>query len=498
MATSLYKAQEAMRICDDHEHEELSCFCKTCKKFICTRCAKTEHHGHDWDIVSLIAKKRRKETPELCRKIKTENMPPCREKLRVIDDNISAMEKKSDEDVQTLEGRRTAMINVVNRIFDEIKRKREGYKKEESTKMQEQSYRLRTKIEYLDKMISSLDTNIGVYADYDVIEMELNMLTALREVESLEVDRSSSAVKFVPGKINEGEIEKMIGCIEETIMASVDDVAIVGELEEIKSFKEFSSQIDIIVPISSCQAWACDSSSSTIKLLSLQNTETKSISLPSLFDFIVLSNGEFIVTDPSDQVLQRVTSTGKVSDIISTKPLHPSFISKSQTNDIYVSLSESEYIYKLKPSSRRLVQRITLLGKVLKTYEFRDDGTTRLFTLPGATAENGNSDICVINCINDYSGEIVVLREDGRMRFTYRGQDDSAFDPTDIACDSKNRIVVSDFRGKPIHLLRADGTFLTHLLSDVSLRYHPRKIAFFENNMWTGFRDGTVKVYKYT
>ena len=93
MATSLYKAREALKTCEEHQNEELSCFCKTCKKFICTTCAQKSHLWHEWDFIPLVAKKRRKETPILCRKIKQENMPRCREKLRVVDENIANVEK---------------------------------------------------------------------------------------------------------------------------------------------------------------------------------------------------------------------------------------------------------------------------------------------------------------------------------------------------------------------------------------------------------------------
>ena len=70
MATISYKAQEAVKTCDEHEHKELTCFCKTCKKFICISCGQTPHHGHEWDIIISVAKERRIETPKLCRKIK--------------------------------------------------------------------------------------------------------------------------------------------------------------------------------------------------------------------------------------------------------------------------------------------------------------------------------------------------------------------------------------------------------------------------------------------
>ena len=111
------------------------------------------------------------------------------------------------------------------------------------------------------------------------------------------------------------------------------------------------------------------------------------------------------MTDYEDQVIRRVMSDGKVSDIMSTKPLHPTWISKTHTDDVLVSLKDDgDDFFKLQPSSWRLVQRMTLTRKVLHTYEFREDGVTRLFTLPGRTAENGNSDICVINRTSDETG----------------------------------------------------------------------------------------------
>ena len=152
--------------------------------------------------------------------------------------------------------------------------------------------------------------------------------------------------------------------------------------------------------------------------------------------------------------------------------------------------------YNLKPSSRRLIQKMTLSGKVLNTYEFQNDDKTRLFTVPWKTTENLNSDICVINGTSSQTGELIVLHDDGRLRFTYRGQDDSGFNPSDVACDSERRIIVSEIDENSLHVLSPDGTFLGFLLSDMFKQ--PAKMALFENYLWFGFSDGTVKVYKYT
>ena len=502
MATSLYKAQEALKTCEEHPNEELSCFCKTCKKFICTTCAKTTHNGHDWDFIPIVAKKRRKETPSLCRKIKQENMPRCREKMRAVDGIIANVEKASDEDLKKLEERRTKMIDAINHIIDEQKGKRVKTKEKESTKLQEDRSQLITKIKYLDKMTTSLDSNIGAYTDFDVIEMEMEMLKALTELEAYNVGVPDTEVTFVPGEINRGVIAEIIGRIEET-KANVDASVTVEEVnvdasvtvEEVKTFKEFNKQIGTIDPKSSNQAWVADNKSNTIKQLSLQSTETSSVTLPIHNYFITLSDGDFIVTGYKDQAIRRVTSPGKVSDIVSTKPLHPNWISKTQTGDILVTLKDDGDDYKLRSSSRRLVQRMTLTGKVLNTYEFQEDGVTRLFTLPYRIAGNDNSDICVINRTGVYTGELIVLREDGRVRTTYCGMKDFKFDPRDVACDSKRRIIVVDPANKSLHLLSPDGTFLRYLLSDMF--DFPQIMALYQGNMWVGFDKGAVKVYKY-
>ena len=178
------------------------------------------------------------------------------------------MDEACEKDLKMLEDRRTAMIGIVNQMFDEKKQNREELREVDSTNMKEERHKIKTKIDYLDNMTSSLDTNISAYSDYDVIEMEQEMLAALREVESYNVNVVATVAKFVPGKIKQEAIEEMIGVIEETTMIHV---------EEIKTFKPFDNIIYTIAPISCTQAWVGNYmyESDDIKLLSFQNTEIK-------------------------------------------------------------------------------------------------------------------------------------------------------------------------------------------------------------------------------
>ena len=486
MASSLYKAQEASKTCIDHEYKELSCFCKTCRKFICSVCAKTAHNSHDWDLISSVAKERRRETPKLCREIKQNNMQKCQKKLSEIDKTIEREEK---ECTQNLEYKRKTMSSMINRIID----RQHKLVKNEKAIIDSECRALERKMYYLEKVITNLETNSAAYSDYDVIEMEEKMLTVLREIESYDADHATSGFNFVQGDVNEELIKKMIGGIEEKRMTvGMDRV----NVTEVKTFKKFDHQVNTIATKSSSEAWVGGALGSDIKHFSLKSMFTKRKTLGSWNDFITLTDDDFIVTYRKDKEIRRVTDKGKIDSVLSTEPLYPTTVSLTETDAILVSLRDDGDLYKLQPSSRRLIHRMTLTLKVLHTYEFQEDGTTRLFTLPYVTAENGNSDICAINATSANTGELIVLHGDGRVRFIYGGQGDLGFNPTNVACDSMKRIIVTDYKSKSLHLLSPDGTFLRYLLSDMS--DFPTTVALYKDILWIGFKTGTVKVYIYT
>ena len=532
MASSLYKAQDALKMCAEHEHKDLSCYCKTCQKFICSSCAKTTHHGHDWDLIASVAKERRIGTPNLCRGIKNKNLPKCQEKLVEL---AKAVENNDLEYKRQLAERRLMMIGMINRIIDE-QHKLVG---NEKSMLDAERRDLEKKINFLEKVTSSLENNIATLSDFDVIEMEKEMLKVLGEIESYDANRATSSVTFLLGNINEGLIKEMIGGIEgrsttvsydsnsdaektsrDVIHESENDAELnassdvcleslsISEMKtphndtdasvsvaEVKNFKNFDQVITTVVSSSKSEAWIGAFGNSEIKQLSVENNGTKRNPLKFWNDFIRLESGDFIVTYREEQEIRRMTSSGKVSYVLSTKPLHPTRISKAQKDEVLVTLRDNGDRFKLEPSSRRLVQRMTLTGDVLQTYEFREDGVTRLFIWPFTTAENGNSDVCITNRTSSDTGELIVLKGNGKPRFTYRAQEGRIFHPRDVACDRKKRIIVTDNTNKSLHLLSPDGTFLRFLLSD--LRNIPFSMALYQDSLWIGFNDGSVKVYKY-
>ena len=495
MEKHMYKAQEVVKTCNKHEHKKLLYFCRDCKKFICLCCGKNEHIFHDWDDIASIAKARRKETPKYCHKIKTEIISQLKEKIC---ERITSIQMNREKDITEMEKMRTTMVDMVNRKVDELKEKRDELAQSENEE-EKMCLELKKKLDYIEKIKTCLDRYNAEYNDFDLLEMINTVMAALADVESYKVDTTASTVAFVPGTINEELIMGLIGRIEETPKNLNQSPSVC----EIKTISEFKGRISTIAPSSDTKAWVSGFRNTEIKLLSSQskvihfdtgfNMYVYDCREISSIDFVLLPNGEFIVKQFA--VLLRVTSAGKESVIASTKPLYLLRINNTQTDDIFVSLMDDGDFYQLQPSSRRLVQRMTLTGKVLRTYEFHEDGT-RLFTLPLSATENGNSDIFVINGISSDTGELIILRGDGRMRATYGGQEGSEFDPRDVACDCNKRIIVLDCTNRSLHLLSPDGTFLRYLLSDMF--DYPMVMAIYQGSMWIGFQEGAVTVYKYS
>ena len=489
-----YDAQNAVKACEEHEHKELTSYCKTCKKFICTTCAKTSHgDGHDWDFIPSVAKERRAQTPVKCGEIKEVKLPKYREKLRVVNNNISAEEEKRKEDLQRLEERRVAIIEVVNGIIDAKKRNRNEISKNVTAGMSRQGKKLDKMIQFLEKMSTSLYSNIRAYSDFDVIEMERDMMRALEEVEEFHVDIGTSPVVFMPGVIDAELIGKMVGNTTEASMAYGDNSVIVNEIETFST--QFDSMIRSIAPVTHTHAWIGDNKHVGIKCLSLEDIETRSRSLPQWYDFVMLNNGNLVLTDYDNKLIRQITTNGKATVTMKTKPFCPTYISKTLSDDILVTLRDDGDPFVLQPSSHRMVQRITQRGKVLQTYEFQEDGMTRLFTLPTKKAENRNSDICVVNRVSERAGELVVIQGYGLMQFTYHGQEGGTFNPSDVACDSDGQIIVADYMNKSLHLLGPDGRFLRYLLSDIP--DFPQTLALHRGMLWVGCYNGTVIAYTY-
>lgn len=69
----LLSAQECIPVCDKH-YLKIDITCDDCDKFICSKCAKTDHDDHDWKTIPTAGILRRKELQKTLDKVKEKNL----------------------------------------------------------------------------------------------------------------------------------------------------------------------------------------------------------------------------------------------------------------------------------------------------------------------------------------------------------------------------------------------------------------------------------------
>ncbi|KAK3101870.1 hypothetical protein FSP39_006932 [Pinctada imbricata] len=485
MAASLYKAQFALKICEDHNKKELHAYCKTCDKKVCSTCIKEEHSSHDWETITDILREKKHSLPKECKEIRAEKLPGLKKELDRFEQKQLDEDTRFEQNKSILNGSRQRYIDGINKLFDDKIDVCQQKSKAAKQLYTDKHEGLKQKVEYLDMVTTALDKDINTLPDHDILDMEKEMRDELEKALSYSADQYTSTTVFVPGQMNMKVLENMIGEIHSV------------SAEEMNEIDRYSGVIMSIKPASETNAWVRVKDDRHMKFLDRVGEELKVMKTPC-YDLITSRGGDIVLSDGVKGIISVLTQDEKTITTFDTKPLYPTYISKTENDHILVTLWDGGDRYNLVPTSRRIVQRMTLTGKVLHTYEFREDGKTRLFTWPGRTAENKNEDVCIINWLSDESGELVVLHKDGRVKFTYRGVglEPEKFFPFDVECDDKCRILLTEGYSRAIHILSSEGMYLCKLCQYEQLL--PIVISIYGDNLWCGFHDGKVKVYKYS
>jgi hypothetical protein len=203
----------------------------------------------------------------------------------------------------------------------------------------------------------------------------------------------------------------------------------------------------------------------------------------------VTNTGDTYITDNQKKAIVRLSPYGSVSTLVIARPLTPIGICQSLDGGLLVTMGDEE-------SKTFLLRHMTLTGDVIREYKYQDDGQTRLFTFPFRVQQNGNSDICVVNQTSDDQGNVVILSSSGRVRSVYHGQDlKEKFLPSDLACDFRCYILVTDTENHRVHMLSPDGEFLKFLLTEDEVD-RPLAMSLYGSTLWVGEYKGTVKLFQ--
>ena len=482
------QAQVALRLCMTHSGEEMDLYCKTCKKPICNECMKSEHLGHDFDTIAKLYRKIKNSRPELIRELEGKITPKRNHNRRHLHEVKSMNKNLFEMNLENVEKKRKEMHEAVDKIINayvesinshnieldaEIKREEDTTEREESALM---------------KMLETFRETTMVGLDF--IEYYEELKSKADALQIIDVSQYQNKHVYVEGEVLCDNLEKMIGEVKESNLNTT-------RTEQISSFKHKETKVGTISPISRQEAWITYRSTKEFALLRQDGRHIESTpNGRGAYSFIMQNNAFLLCIGNS---ILKVDTSGTISEFINAAPLKPGFIGKTLSNYVLVSLVD-EPAGSRTENSQRLVQMVSPSGDIIRAYEYGDDGTTPVFTLPGKVTQNYNSDVCVVNqyenAKDEMRGNVCVFYEDGGLKFEYNGHS-GKFYPSGICCDSLCNIICSNVLDNTIHIISSEGVFVQYLFTrDTGISF-PISMALHRGVLWVGSHGGEVRVYKY-
>ena len=381
------QAQVALRLCMTHSGEEMELYCKVCKKPICNECMKSEHMGHDFDTIAKFYRKIKNSRPELIREFERKITPKQNHNRRHLHEVKSMNKSLFEMNLDNVEKKRREMYDAVDKIInahvDSIKSHNAGLgaeiKTEEDKIMRDESTLLRM-IETFRKT-----TMTGL----DLIEYYEDLKTKADALQTEDLSHYRNKQLYMDGFVVIEDLAKMIGDMKEI------DSSEIGT-EEISCFQHKDTDIVTIYPISREKAWFTYWNAKEFTLLQQDGHHIESVPKDMGTHSFIMQNNAFLLCNQEGTTIFKIDSSGKISVWVNVEPLLPRFIGHTLHDTVLVSVVDDLFAPRTVESQRK-VQMMSLSGKVLRTYEYGDDGTTPVFTFPGRVTQNYNSDVCVVN-----------------------------------------------------------------------------------------------------
>ena len=293
--------------------------------------------------------------------------------------------------------------------------------------------------------------------------------------------------------IHEDQLQKMIGTVREVL--SVPKV-----IENAHPFIQKDVDVNTIRPVSRYNAWMTYAGEKEFALMDKNGKCLQTITKNTRnHSFVVGEDESFVHIDFYKQTVMKIEHSGKTFVIMKTAPLHPFHVGEALDGNILVTLVD-EFSGTRTAQSQRKVQMVTPGGQVIHTYEFGEDGSTPVFTLPSRPIQNYNSNVCIIDEYqvgdDDCRGKVLVFHEDGELKFIYEGRD-GEFNPGDNCCDSLCNIICINGLDNTVHIIDSEGMFLANLLTRDTCIVDPYSLGLHNDSLWVGSKNGEVAVYRY-
>ena len=478
--------QDVVSICEKHDLR-IDMTCDDCEEFICSKCVKTSHKDHRWGTISAATSLLRKDLRSVLKPIETKDIQHLDEKIQDASKQIKENKRKCEREISKLQKHYDAILKDLDLIRDNIEKSLTSSLEFKESKVRRIRSTLKERKKKALRMIKDMKENNSDMSDLDLLKTYRELIK-LSSSDDSDIDKCRYSLTFNAVKERQGVIKTLIGEV-----LDLQEIT----LKETGSFQWGGNQIDDLVAINVDSCFLGNRKSQSLERVNKSGRRELRFSLCVNSVFVTDKNKVYL-TDKLHKCIAHLSPSDSISTIFRTDPLEPLGIYQTMDGDLLVTLIDNE-TERYFPNShgRCLLRRMTTAGEIVHDYEYNEDGKKKLFTWPSRVAQNGITDICVINRIDKSKGELLILSFSGFLKSVYSGQGQrEAFNPTDVDCDPNSNIIVCDLYDSTIHLLNPDGKFMKFLLTKNQVT-HPTAMSLRQSTLWIGDFQGVVKVFQY-
>ncbi|VDI25568.1 Hypothetical predicted protein [Mytilus galloprovincialis] len=455
--------------CAVHTGQSSCLYCNTCEILVCPTCIAKVHKKHDLIEISDEYKK------------KVEKLKKGQSKMQK---NNSNMNEKKGELNKLMSAENSKYSKVKQDIVSHektVKEQVEKYFKELINKLDQSHETVLTSVKTDLNAISVFtnQTNDKIKQVQDFIEIT-NASEFFKEVKTMEKSTEiqqpqtkpsySSSPKFVPGNIN----QSMIGSLQDGGDLSVEiHISLVIN-------DTYQTELELIALVSPCIDQSIWISSGKYGMLQRVKHEGSNLKVMSEFNIKVYG----MAVNPSNQLLlcvqgktwlQQISSTGDLTDsVYDVTPFYSQTIHFNNDNKLIVAASND----KLKRSAVIIMNK---KGDKETVYE-HDEHNQPLFNKPRYITTTSNENIHVVDFLDDWSGKVVILGQEGNIINQYTGHPtinkSEPFRPVHIVTTPSDNVVVMDLFTQILHILNDNGHFISYFnTKDIGIEF-PYSLAF--------------------
>ena len=479
--------QEHALICDKHALMPIEVTCEDCEEFICSKCAKEDHKDHDWIPIPTAATLRTRRLLKAMTKIEEKDIKQIEEKIQEASKQMDKNKKRCETEIERIQ----THYDAISEKLERMKQRHEKTLRDSLEIKNNDVSKVRSSLEERKKKVlqrvKSLKENSDAMTDIILLKTHRELIKLLF-ADSNSIEKSEFLLRHEYGDINEAVLESMMGRTFDVEQITVT---------EADSFQWGDETISVLKAVSEDTYFLAHNESLYFDQINKSSKKVKRFSV-DVNDVCIADNYYVYFTDRVNKSISRLSPSGSVSPVFSTDSLEPVGLCQTKDGGLLVTLADNKSdLYQPNSDSRRMVRHMTLIGDVIREYEYQEDGQTRLFTWPWRVTQNCNTDICVVNWTGDSSGELVIFSFSGSLKCVYPERDQrNKLNPLDVVCDSYSNIIVSELSNSSVHLLSPDGKFMRYLLTQ-NLVNRPSAMCLKKSTLWIADYQGLVKAFQY-